>query len=91
MEELSFQVIILLIAFGFLAAFIDSVVGGGGLISLPALMFVGLSPASAIATNKLAATMGTLTHNLFIRSGKVNFRIVGKLIPLTIIGAVAGL
>lgn len=28
MEELSFQVIILLIAFGFLAAFIDSVVGG---------------------------------------------------------------
>lgn len=40
MDELSFQVIILLIAFGFLAAFIDSVVGGGGLISLPALMFV---------------------------------------------------
>lgn len=30
MEELSFQVIILLIAFGFLAAFIDSVVGGEG-------------------------------------------------------------
>ncbi len=91
MEELSFQVIILLIAFGFLAAFIDSVVGGGGLISLPALMFVGLSPASAIATNKLAATMGTFTSAMyFIRSGKVDFKIVGKLIPLTIVGAVAG-
>ncbi|GAB6561391.1 MULTISPECIES: TSUP family transporter [Bacillus] len=91
MEELSFQVIILLIAFGFLAAFIDSVVGGGGLISLPALMFVGLPPASAIATNKLAATMGTFTSAIyFIRSGKVDFKIVGKLIPLTIIGAVSG-
>ncbi len=91
MDELSFQVIILLIAFGFLAAFIDSVVGGGGLISLPALMFVGLPPASAIATNKLAATMGTFTSAIyFIRSGKVDFKIVGKLIPLTIIGAVAG-
>ena len=74
-----------------LAAFIDSVVGGGGLISLPALMFVGLSPASAIATNKLAATMGTFTSAMyFIRSGKVDFKIVGKLIPLTIVGAVAG-
>lgn len=35
--------------------------------------------------------MGTLTSTIyFIRSGKVDFRIVGKLIPLTIIGAVAG-
>ncbi|MGG0187712.1 TSUP family transporter [Bacillus rhizoplanae] len=91
MEDLSLQVIILLIAFGFLAAFIDSVVGGGGLISLPALMFLGLPPASAIATNKLAATMGSFTSTLyFIRSKKVDFRIVGKLIPFTIVGAVAG-
>lgn len=91
MDELSLQVIILLIGFGFLAAFIDSVVGGGGLISLPALMFVGLSPASAIATNKLAATMGTFTSTIyFIRSGKVDFRIVGKLIPLTVVGAIVG-
>ena len=67
----------------FLAAFIDSVVGGGGLISLPALMFVGLSPASAIATNKLAATMGTFTSAMyFIRSGKVDFKIVGKVNPV---------
>ncbi|MGG2067447.1 MULTISPECIES: TSUP family transporter [unclassified Bacillus (in: firmicutes)] len=91
MEDLNLQVIILLIAFGFLASFIDSVVGGGGLISLPALMFIGLPPASAIATNKLAATMGSFTSTVyFIRSKKVDFRIVGKLIPFTIVGAVAG-
>ncbi|MBO1582145.1 MULTISPECIES: TSUP family transporter [Bacillus] len=91
MDELSLQIIVLLVAFGFLASFIDSVVGGGGLISLPALMFVGLPPASAIATNKLASTMGSLTSTIyFIRSKKVDFRIVGKLIPLTIIGAIAG-
>ncbi|PGZ97235.1 hypothetical protein COE51_14930 [Bacillus pseudomycoides] len=91
MEDLSLHVIILLIAFGFLASFIDSVVGGGGLISLPALMFIGLPPASAIATNKLAATMGSFTSTVyFIRSKKVDFRIVGKLIPFTIVGAIAG-
>ncbi|MBR7508535.1 sulfite exporter TauE/SafE family protein, partial [Mycobacterium tuberculosis] len=37
--------------FGFLASFIDAVVGGGGLISIPALMAVGLPPATALGTN----------------------------------------
>jgi uncharacterized protein len=52
MEELSLQIVLLLLLFGFLAAFIDSVVGGGGLISTPALLFLGLPPAAALATNK---------------------------------------
>ncbi|GED17480.1 Sulfite exporter TauE/SafE [Aneurinibacillus migulanus] len=46
-------ILIVLIVFRFLASFIDSVVGGGGLIALPALLFTGLNPASAVATNKL--------------------------------------
>ncbi|MFX3625097.1 MAG: TSUP family transporter [Ectobacillus sp.] len=91
MDELSIQVILFLVAFGFLAAFIDSVVGGGGLISIPALLFVGLPPSAAIATNKLAATMGSFTSTLyFIRSKKVDFSVVGKLLPFTMIGAIGG-
>ncbi len=57
--DVDVHILILLISFGFLAAFIDSVVGGGGLISLPALLFVGLNPAAAVATNKLAGAMGS--------------------------------
>ncbi|MFD3447606.1 TSUP family transporter [Microbacteriaceae bacterium 4G12] len=91
MDELSIQAILFLVACGFLAAFIDSVVGGGGLISIPALLFVGLPPSAAIATNKLAASMGSFTSTIyFIRSKKVDFSLVKKLFPLTIIGAIAG-
>lgn len=52
--DLDVNILLILIFLGFLAAFIESVVGGSGLISLPALMFVGLPPPSAaVATNKL--------------------------------------
>ena len=43
----------------FIAGFVDSIAGGGGLISLPAFIFAGLPVHNAIATNKLASTMGT--------------------------------
>lgn len=42
--DLDINILIILLLFGFLAAFIDSVVGGGGLISLPALLFVAFPP-----------------------------------------------
>lgn len=72
-------------------AFIDSVVGGGGLISIPALLFTGISPSATLATNKLASSMGSLTSTIsFIRAGKVNFKFVMKLFPLTVIGAILG-
>jgi uncharacterized protein len=83
--------LIILVVFGFLAAFIDSVVGGGGLIALPALLFTGLTPAAAVATNKLAGTIGSLTSTImFYRSGQLNLRSVYKLFPLTFIGSMLG-
>ena len=45
--------------FVFLAGFVDSIAGGGGLISLPAFLLAGLTPHSAIATNKLSSALGT--------------------------------
>lgn len=43
----------------FIAGFVDSIAGGGGLISLPAFIFAGLPVHQAIGTNKLSSTMGT--------------------------------
>ncbi len=89
--EVDVNVVILLIAFGFLAAFVDSVVGGGGLISLPALLFAGLNPAAAVATNKLAGTMGSLTSTIsFYRSGQLDIRSVLKYFPLAFVGSLFG-
>ena len=85
------QLIIILVGFGFLAAFIDSVVGGGGLISLPALMFSGLSPSAAVATNKLASSMGSLTSTItFYRSGKLDLKSVLKYVPFVFICSIIG-
>lgn len=59
----------------FLGAVVDSIAGGGGLISLPAYMMV-LPPHVAAATNKFAASFGTLSSLLrFLKSGKVHLRI----------------
>jgi uncharacterized membrane protein YfcA len=83
--------LLFLIIAGFLAAFIDSAVGGGGLISLPALLLTGLPPGIALGTNKLAATMSSLTSSIsFFVSGKVDGRLAAGLFPLALIGSVLG-
>src|SRR5690554_6819464 len=80
-----------LIVLGFLGAFINAVVGGGGLITVPALLAVGLPPTMAIGTNKLAATLGNLTSMLtFLRAGKVSFRLLAPVLPLVFIGSMSG-
>src|SRR5699024_5543387 len=50
---------------GFGAGWVDAVVGGGGLIQLPALLLVpGFSPVEALATNKIGSVFGTGTRSV---------------------------
>jgi uncharacterized membrane protein YfcA len=49
----------LLFGTGLLAGFVDSIAGGGGLITLPVLLSLGLGPKEALGTNKLQATFGS--------------------------------
>lgn len=51
----------LLVAVSFLAGFIDAIAGGGGLLTLPALLTAGLPPHLVLGTNKLCATFGSAT------------------------------
>jgi len=89
--DFDLSLLLILFVLGFAAAFIDSVVGGGGLIALPALLFAGLNPAAAVATNKLAGTIGSLTSTfMFYRSGKLDLSSVYKLFPLGFIGSMLG-
>ena len=44
-----------------LTGFIDAIAGGGGLIMMPALLFAGVPPINALATNKLQSMFGTAT------------------------------
>ena len=89
--QLDANTIMLLLLFGFLAAFIDSVVGGGGLIALPALLFTGMNPATAIATNKLAGSIGSATSTfMFFKSGNIDLKRAMKWFPLSFFGSIAG-
>ncbi len=53
----------------FLAAFVDSVAGGGGLISLPAYYLAGLPPPLAAGPHKLSAGVGALGAAGRVRAG----------------------
>ncbi|CAO96202.1 sulfite exporter TauE/SafE family protein [Erwinia tasmaniensis] len=74
-----------------LAGFIDSIAGGGGLLTVPALLAAGLSPAQALATNKLQSVGGSFSASLyFIRRKAVNLREQWLNIVLTFLGSLAG-
>jgi uncharacterized protein len=73
--HLSLDIIALLALTAFVAGFIDAMAGGGGLLTIPAMLAVGIPPVSAIATNKLQSSFGTGGAFLaFARKGHVDFR-----------------
>lgn len=83
--------IILLCIAGFAAAFVDSIAGGGGLISLPAFLAAGIPTDFALGTNKFSATAASFTSSIkYATSGKVNFKFLRYLLPFTLIGAALG-
>ncbi|MCM3389922.1 TSUP family transporter [Ureibacillus chungkukjangi] len=89
--EMDLYKVIIIIFFGFVGAFINATVGGGGLITLPALLSVGLPPSAAIATNKLAASMGNLTSSLtFFKAGKIDIKLLGPILPFVFIFSMLG-
>ncbi len=82
---------LLLFLFGFLAGFIDSIAGGGGLISLPALLFAGLPPQLALGTNKLQSSFGSFTASLnYIKNKKAELKQAVPGILFVFIGAGTG-
>ncbi|MBU2957334.1 TSUP family transporter [Paracoccus sp. 1_MG-2023] len=75
MLDLTLDLFLLLVAAGFAAGFIDSIAGGGGLITVPALMLAGIPPAQALATNKVQGLFGAGTAAIsYARRGLVDLR-----------------
>lgn len=76
---------------GLLAGFVDSIAGGGGLITLPVWLSFGIPPQDALGTNKLQATFGSCSAAWhYSKAGIVSWRdcILGGI--FTIIGAAIG-
>jgi uncharacterized membrane protein YfcA len=75
MFEFSYEIVALLLCAAFVAGFVDSIAGGGGLITLPVLMLAGASPLEALSTNKVQGAFGAATAAIsYARSGLVDLR-----------------
>lgn len=82
---------VLLALAGAAAGFIDAIAGGGGLISVPALLWAGLPPQVALGTNKLQSSCGTLlavAH--YTRAGLIAWRSLRLAVAVTFIASAAG-
>jgi uncharacterized membrane protein YfcA len=70
------HILIFLLPLIFLAGFVDSIAGGGGLISLTSYIAFGIPSHVALGTNKFAACSGTtVATTRYIRAGQVNLKI----------------
>lgn len=75
----------------FLGGFVDAVAGGGGLISLPAYMIVGLNPIDAIGTNKFSASCGTFVATMrYSRCGFIQWRGLLPVVMAALVGSWMG-
>ena len=89
---MSLGLLALVLLAGFMAGFVDAVVGGGGLIQLPALLLIpGLSPVQALATNKLGSIFGTATSAaIYIRRVRPDLRTALPMAGIALIGSMLG-
>jgi len=91
MPEISVEILSLLFAVAVIAGFVDAVAGGGGLLTIPAMLAAGVPPVQTVATNKLQGSFGSFTAmRFFVRQGLVLPRKEWRSVLITLLGAAAG-
>lgn len=91
MDNVNTIQILLLIGAGLVAGFINTLAGSGSLLTLPVLMFLGLSPTMANGTNRIAIFMGALVStSQFKHKGTFNYSESKFYAIPAIIGAIVG-
>lgn len=75
MQDFAFNLLLLLFAAAFFAGFVDSIAGGGGLITVPAMLIAGIPPLQTLGTNKVQSIFGAGSATLaYARNGHVKLR-----------------
>jgi len=89
--SLTIEIALFLFAVAIVAGFLDTLAGGGGLLTLPALMMSGMPPLVALGTNKLQSCMGTATASvMMLRGRRVRWHQVKHLMLSAFIGSAIG-
>lgn len=80
-----------MIIVAFIAGFISSIAGAGGAIVLPVLLWAGLPPLNALATNKFQSVFGTLSSTInFFRKGYIDFQALFPALCYAFVGSMLG-
>ncbi|EGY53191.1 TSUP family transporter [Neisseria shayeganii] len=88
---LSWETIAALFLVAAAAGFVDALAGGGGLLTIPALLLSGLPPVSALATNKLQACAGSFSASLtLVKKGVAHPGAIRRALVLAFIGSAIG-
>jgi uncharacterized protein len=83
--------LLVLFGTGLVAGFVDSIAGGGGLITLPVMLSLGGDPQRALGTNKLQACFGSASATWhYAQAGAVEVRDCWRACIFTFLGAVIG-
>ncbi|ACL64376.1 protein of unknown function DUF81 [Anaeromyxobacter dehalogenans 2CP-1] len=91
MPEVGLAQLAPLTAVALLAGVVDAIAGGGGLLTLPALLWTGLPPHLALGTNKGQSVFGSFAALVrFSRAGMVDGRRARVTFPLGLAGSLAG-
>ncbi len=91
MFEFAPDILLFLAIAAFVAGFIDSIAGGGGLVTIPALLLAGVPPVEALGTNKLQGLFGSASATIsYAQKGYVDPRRQLPSALLAFIGAAAG-
>lgn len=89
--DLSPAAIVALFFVALVAGLIDAIAGGGGLLTVPALLTAGLPPHVVFGTNKGSAVFGSFSALVrFWRAGLVDRPRARVLFPLGLVGSLAG-
>lgn len=89
--ELTLQTFLIVCPLIFLAGFVDSIAGGGGIISLPAYILAGVPTHQALGTNKFSSAIGCfISTGKYVQQGCVNKRLILPTVVAALIGSAAG-
>ncbi|SCW56682.1 hypothetical protein SAMN02927900_02733 [Rhizobium mongolense subsp. loessense] len=88
LSDIAPHLLLLLCLAGFFAGFVDAIAGGGGLITVPAMLIAGIPPLQTLGTNKVQSVFGAASATIaYARKGHVNLR---EQLPMAMMAAMGG-
>lgn len=89
--DISWQLLLGLGGVAMIAGFVDAMAGGGGLLTIPAMLMANIPPLLTLGTNKLQATAGSFSASVtMIKNGKTHPKQIWQAIMLAFIGSLIG-